>query len=129
MPKNTKFDREMVVDAIRGAGQFTQDGEEKSSFGIVKNVAERLQVTRATVYSYMNRWSTVEDAMTDERNAFLDICESKLADAVMEGDITAIKFALRTLGRDRGYAEKIEHGVGASEGAELHIYIPDNGRD
>ncbi len=129
MPKDTKHTRETVLDAIRGAGLFSKDGRETSSFGIVTTVAKRLQVARSTVYTYMNRWSTVDDAMRDERNAYLDLCESKLADEVMKGNITAIIFSLKTLGKSRGYIERFEHGISADEQAQVHIYIPDNQRD
>jgi len=105
----TKVDREIVIDAIRGEGMFAKAGKEMSSFGNVSNVAVRLKVTRATVYSYMKRWATVKDAMMDERNSFLDLCENKLASQVNDGNITAIIFALKTIGKSRGYIERYEH--------------------
>jgi hypothetical protein len=105
---DTKHDRETVIDAIKGEGVFAKSGVDMSSFGNVSNVATRLKVTRATVYSYMERWKTVEDAMMDERNSFLDLCENKLASEVNKGNITAIIFALKTIGKSRGYIERAE---------------------
>ena len=105
---NTKHDRETVIDAIKGEGAFAKSGVDMSSFGNVSNVAQRLKVTRATVYSYMDRWKTVEDAIMDERNSFLDLCENKLASEVNKGNITAIIFTLKTIGKSRGYVERAE---------------------
>jgi len=117
----TKVDRDTVIDAIKGEGFWAKDKANTSSFGIVANVAIRLGVTRATIYSYMKRWKTVKAVMMDERNSFLDLCESKLANEVNEGNITAIIFALKTIGKSRGYIERYEYTGADSEPIQFII--------
>ena len=102
---NTKYDLETVIDAVRGTGAWKDNG---TSGGNISSIARRLGVTRATAYSYMSRWKTVEDAITDEREAMLDFTENQLFKQVQDGNITAIIFTLKTLGKNRGYVERRE---------------------
>ena len=96
-----------VLDAIRGEGKFAPKKKDQipTSGGVVTNVAERLGVSRRTVYKYMDRWKTVKEAMDEEREAFVDFTENQLIRKVAEGHITAIIFTLKTIGKSRGYIE------------------------
>ena len=102
---NTKYDLETVIDAVRGTGAWKDNG---TSGGNISSIARRLGVTRATAYSYKERWKTVEDAINDEREAMLDFTENQLFKQVQDGNITAIIFTLKTLGKNRGYVERRE---------------------
>ena len=105
---NTKVELDTVIDAVRGTGAWAKEGQPNTSGGNISAIARRLGVTRATAYSYMNRWKTVEDAINDEREAMLDFTENQLFKQVQAGNITAIIFTLKTLGKNRGYVERRE---------------------
>ena len=108
---DTKHDLDTVIDAIRGTGQWLKDGQPNTSGGNLSAIARRLNVTRATVYNYAKRWKTVEDTIEEEKQGMLDFTENQLFKQVQAGNITAIIFTLKTLGKRRGYVEsqEIEH--------------------
>ena len=47
-------------------------------------------------------------ALTDAREGMVDNAESKLAMAVLDGDLGAVRYVLSTLGKNRGYVERTE---------------------
>ena len=106
MSQPTKRTREEVVEAIKGTG------------GIKTLIAQRLGVTRFTFDSYLKRWSTVQDAYSQEREAFIDVAESVVQRNVrlafqkqQDGEMTDTsdaKWVLSRLGKDRGYSERQE---------------------
>lgn len=80
----------------------------KASRGLVTLAAEMLGVSRCAVYAATKRWPEVREALEDARERMLDFTESKLMEKVKDGDTTAIIFTLKTLGRSRGYVERME---------------------
>lgn len=98
MPKPEKLDRKEIIDAI------------KKYHGKVAFVAQSLSVSTATIYNYVNKYSTVKAALDDAQNnwdeGLLDTAESKLQKAVNNGDVWAIRYILNTKGKKRGYGEK-----------------------
>lgn len=85
-----------IIRAIEGSG------------GIISTVAERLQCDRSTVYRHRDRYPSVRRALEDERARILDRAERKLEEAVEAGNLTAIIFTLKTLGKERGYVERVQ---------------------
>jgi len=75
----------------------------------VTGTAHLLEVTRPTMYSYCRRWATVAQAIEDERTSLVDLGELGLRKHLQDSQPWAIAFALRTLGKDRGYTERHEH--------------------
>jgi hypothetical protein len=130
MPKETKYSLDEVLDAVKGTGKFADDeGVPKSSSGNISYIARRLGVERQTVYNYIDKWVTVERAVKDEREAMLDYTENQLLTQVREGNITAIIFTLKTLGKSRGYVERSELAGVEDNPVSVMVYIPDNKRD
>src|SRR5262245_11697272 len=76
--------------------------------GLVYLAAQRLQCDPDTVMKYCKRFPTVEQAKQDARGKLLDMAEVKLWTAVQAGEHWAVTFALKTLGRSRGYVEKVD---------------------
>ena len=76
--------------------------------GMVYLAARQLQCDPETIMNYCKRYPEVEQAKHDCRGEMLDVCELKLWKAVQRDEAWAITFALRTVGRTRGYAEKID---------------------
>jgi hypothetical protein len=74
--------------------------------GMVYLAAKTLGCSPQTVYNYAKNYVTVQQAIDNERGLFLDNTELKLDEAIQDGQGWAIAFALRTLGKHRGYIEK-----------------------
>ena len=84
------------------------------SQGMVYLAAQRLGCDPDTVGRYCQRYPSVQAVREAQRGLLLDTAESQLWQAVEQGEAWAIQFCLRTIGRDRGYSEKLEH-VGSEE--------------
>ena len=99
MGRKQKYTIEQVVDACKG------------SAGNMSLVAMKLGCDRSTIWYYAKRSSTVAEALADEREALVDLAESKLLQQINVGYWPAIKFVLGTKGQKRGYTNKqtIEH--------------------
>lgn len=76
--------------------------------GNVSDVANYLGCTRKTIYNYINKYDDVKTAREDAVEAAIDYVESKLFDQIEKGNITAIIFYLKTIGKSRGYIERQE---------------------
>lgn len=80
----------------------------KATKGLVSLAAKRLDCDPGTVRNYVKRYVTVAAAIKEERETFVDIAEAKLMQAVQNGEAWAIAMVLKTLGRDRGYGDKMD---------------------
>ena len=96
MAGKQRYTAAQVISAIKG------------SFGIKTAVAAALECNRQTVDNYIERYPTIKQAYEDEREALVDLAEGKFTQAIAQGEWPAIRFALATLGRKRGFTEKVE---------------------
>lgn len=102
--------------------------------GFVTKIAQSLGVTAKTIYSYRDRYPDVADAIEEAREQRHDFVENKLMERINAGSDTAIIFYLKTQCKSRGFVERQEvtgrdGGPMATTGAQVHFYIPENGRD
>ena len=104
-----KYTTQEVIKAIRG------------TFGIKTAAAKALQCSRNTIDNYIERHPTVASAYQEERARLVDMAESKFAEEISKGEWPAIRFALATLGRDRGFVESKELIVDSQ--SELNIIL------
>jgi len=74
--------------------------------GLMAPAARRLGVSRSTLYRYLDNHESIRDARDEARESVLDLAESKLFEKVEAGDLTAIMFLLKTVGKTRGYVER-----------------------
>jgi hypothetical protein len=97
--KKEKWTAAQIIDAL------------KESQGMVYVAARKLGCHHQTIYNYANRYAKVQSAIDAERGHFLDTTELALKRAVLNGEGWAVCFALKTLGKDRGYVERhqVEH--------------------
>lgn len=111
MSKPKLHDRETVLDAINGTGLWSPKEPNKitNSFGNITIIAQRLGVSRNTVYSYRREWATVDEAIETGRETLKDFVENKMAEKIMGGDTTLMIFYSKTQMKDRGYVERQEH--------------------
>ena len=70
--------------------------------------SRRLGCGRNTIERYIRNYPSVKAAYEEQREVFIDSAETALMKKVNEGDTTAIIFALKTIGRHRGYVERFE---------------------
>jgi hypothetical protein len=83
----------------------------RTSRGLVSMAAQKLRCDVDTVKNYYKRYPTVEAAKQESRVSLLDLAESRLWEAIDRGEGWAIAFALKTIGRSRGYGELLDLNV------------------
>lgn len=84
--------------------------------GMVFLAAQILGCSHVTVYNYAKRYTSVQKAIDANRGEVVDAAELKLYDAILAGEHWAVAFALKTIGKHRGYVEKRALDVRVSEG-------------
>lgn len=115
---------------MAGQARLTQKQVEyalQQAAGNVTYAAKSLGVTRGTLYNHIKKSATLQAVLTDTREELVDIAESALKREVLEGNITAIIFTLKTLGKSRGYVERQE--VSGPEGSAITLTWADTVMD
>jgi predicted transcriptional regulator len=80
----------------------------EKSKGMISLAARKLNCHPNTVRNYIDRHPTVAQAYREQREGSLDVAELKLMEAVQKGQPWAIAFLLKTLGKGRGYVERMQ---------------------
>ena len=96
------------MSAKKGLGALRVAKAIRDASGILAGAARRLKCSRSTVSRYVRLHPCCRQARDEAREALLDLAEDKLAKHVRDGELGAIKFFLKTQGRDRGYVERQE---------------------
>ena len=91
------------------------------SGGFITTIAERVGCTRQTVYSAMDRYPTVKQAVMDEKDSIKDMVEGQLLKQIRDGNTTAAIFYLKTQAKDRGYIERQE--LTGADGDSVNIKL------
>lgn len=94
MPKKLSLSPDDIIKALRDTN------------GMVYLAAERLGVSYMTVYRRAKRIPAIQEEIDRAKGKRLDVAETKLWDAVLQGQAWAICFYLKTQGKARGYIEK-----------------------
>jgi len=76
--------------------------------GFVTKACDILGCSRNTFYTYLKRYSTVKDILSDTREKRHEWVESKLMKQINDDVLTAIIFYLKTQGKHLGYVERQE---------------------
>ncbi len=79
----------------------------KKTKGMVYLAAKTIGCEADTIYIRAKKSKKVAAAMKSERGELLDTTELKLYSAIMNGEAWAVQFTLRTIGKERGYSEKV----------------------
>lgn len=96
MGRPKKVSNERFINAIGG------------SFGNKREIARRLGINRETVSIYIDNSPEISAAYEQEKESAIDYVESRLMAGIKNGDPESIRFFLRTIGRRRGYNERME---------------------
>ena len=102
MARQPRFTEDQVAEALRSAG------------GIRSDAAALLKCSPSTIKRYIDRSEALATIAREVVEEVVDLAESKLVDAINDGNLTAIMFYLKTKGKDRGYSER--HEVGGNDG-------------
>lgn len=86
-----KFDKEVFLELFEYNG------------GSITKTSRDLQVGPSTVYYHMKKDPDFKASIDEIRYIIVDVAEEALIKKIQEGNIEAIKFALKYLGQDRGY--------------------------
>jgi hypothetical protein len=77
------------------------------SGGIVTAAAKSLHISRDTLYERLKVDEAVRQVLASVREKNLDLAEGQLLRMIKEGDGPSVRFFLRTVGRHRGYSERL----------------------
>ena len=99
------------------------------SKGNVSAAARALGVPRSTLASFIEMHPGLGAVVSDARETIVDVAESQIYKAVLEGQPWAVALVLRTIGRRRGYTDRDqnESGSGASVVKVLLVGTPPPG--
>jgi len=90
----------------------------RASHGVLAVAARALGVTRQGLYAAIQRHG-LDGLLREVREEFLDDVESRLIQAALQGKPWAVMFVLKTIGKERGYTERVEQV--SLEGVELKV--------
>lgn len=85
--------------------------------GMVYLAAKLIGCSPDTIYKRAAEFPEIKEIIKAERGKIIDDAEEKLANAIKKGEAWAITLALKTIGKHRGYVERVEQ-TGA-DGAPL----------
>lgn len=79
--------------------------------GLMTLTARRLSVSAQTIYNYLAKYPELYEVRSEARCEMVDAAELALESAVLAQQGWAVCFTLKTLGRDRGYIERLQVDV------------------
>jgi hypothetical protein len=86
--------------------------------------ARMLGCSRQTIWLRVQKSEDLQKVVEDERAGFVDVAEGALYAAVLNNEPWAVQFALKNLGKERGYVEKQQHELAGKDGKPIeHRYI------
>jgi len=86
--------------------QFLEVFEKKAAN--ITLTCKAIQIDRKTYYNWYNNDEEFRQKVDEVRESLIDFTESKLMELIQEGNVVAILFFLKTIGKNRGYVEKQE---------------------
>jgi hypothetical protein len=91
-----KFTPEQIIAALQ------------AKRGMVYLAARALQCDAKTIYNAMKQHPEIRAAREEQRGQMIDVAESSLYKLIVEGNLSATIFLLKTQAKDRGYFEREE---------------------
>lgn len=92
-------------------------------YGMVYLAAKALKCSHQTIYNYAKKHPTVQEAIDRNRGHVIDSAEVALFDAILNREHWAVTFALKTIGKNRGYTEKTEQEISGPGGGPMGLVI------
>jgi Bacterial regulatory protein, Fis family len=100
----------------------------KKHRGNITAVARELDLHRSSVARKLKNSPELQQAVNDERDAFIDLCEDRLLGLVERDSFPAIQYTLKTIGRARGWNEETTINLKNDEDEgdyDLSVLTPD----
>lgn len=91
----------------------------------ISATCEKVGMSRRNFYYWKENNEKFREAIEDAEESNIDMAESKLKQAILNNDMTAIIFFLKTKGKKRGYVEQIEQKVEVNPFQQLMMSLPD----
>lgn len=91
----------------------------KNTGGMVYLAAKQIGCTADTIYTRAKTEPVIQATIDAERGEMVDIAEAGLKKQVLEGNVTAMIWVTKTLGKNRGYVERSE--ISGPEGAPIQV--------
>lgn len=92
----------------------------------ISATCEKVKMSRRNFYYWKENNAKFREAIEDAEESNIDMAESKLKHAILNGDMTATIFFLKTKGKKRGYVEQIEQKVEVNPFQQLMMSLPDD---
>lgn len=77
--------------------------------GIKAAAAQQLNVSRTTLYKFIDEHPEVVEALVEIDSEIGDVAEAQVVKAINAGDMQTVRWYLETKGKDRGYARRVEN--------------------
>jgi len=87
--------------------------------GNISMTARTVDMSRQWLKERIDRSPRLTFVLKDAREAIIDIAEIKLVSAIESGEPWAVAMVLKTIGKSRGYSEKIEQEITGSVGVTI----------
>jgi len=106
--KKTPASKELPIKARKSAVALKLEDVERELIdarGNISHAARQLGCARYTVYTFIQRHPELQQVLKDQREAMIDTAENALVMAIEQMQGWAVCFALKCLGKERGYVE------------------------
>lgn len=91
--------------------------------GNITEAAKALKVTRQALHLRIKDDDALRDVLTSARESLVDMTESEARKQIKQGNTAMIIFTLKTLGKSRGYVERIEQEHSGSVDLVVKGYV------
>jgi hypothetical protein len=89
--------------------------------GNLAETARSLGIRRMGLTRRIDKNEKLRVALAQARDEFIDLCEASLYDCVVKGSIPSIMFALKTIGKARGWGETTDINLNTKKVEEEEI--------
>ena len=85
----------------------------ENSAGIISIIQKKLEkegynVSRWTIYNRLQEFPNLKKKVEEEKEKFIDLAESKVLEAVNQGDVKTSMEVLKRLGKSRGWGDELD---------------------
>ena len=101
----------------------------KEASGIQAYAVDACHISRAIVHKWRNDDEEFDEKYREIEETCIDRVEAKLLEQIMDGNITAIIFYLKTKGKKHGFVEQIDQNVNISPFEKLMKDLPEDPYD
>jgi hypothetical protein len=91
----------------------------KKTLGVVTTACNKANICRQTHYDWLKEDPEYKKAVEDIGELAIDFVETKMFEAVNNGDTGLIKYYLSTKGKKRGYVERTEQAQVNKDGEDV----------